>query len=140
MKAKSNLDFGKSIEQLENDFWAAREFETGLVEKVHVYRKIPVHELSVEQIRLLIDQNQGLQFLIPKAMEVLKGNILAEGDMYEGDLLSAILSVKSSYWETHKDIKLDLTRLLTTKKQELEQHNENNSIKQLIKKVQHFCS
>ena len=90
---------GKSIEQLENDYWKEpAEFPSGLVLNCYLYRKIPVNELNVEQLRLLISQKIGLEFLVGIGIEKLKTNVLAEGDLYEGDLLVAISNVPTEYW------------------------------------------
>lgn len=88
----------KSIEQLENDYWKNIEFSSGLVEKCHAYRKIPIKDLSVEQLRLLVGQKIGLPFIIPKVIAVLNDNILAEGDLYPGDLLSVVLDLTEREW------------------------------------------
>jgi hypothetical protein len=133
-------DCSKSIGELENNFRAAYAFETGLVEKVHTYRKIPIQDLSVEQLRLLIGQNEGLDYLIPKAIQLLNTDILIEGDMYEGDLLCAVLSRDPSYWETHQENRSRICSLLADRKQEFEKRNKNNSLKQVIKKVEEFCT
>lgn len=88
----------RSIEQLENDYWKDIDFPSSLVEKCFSYRKIPVSELSIEQLRLLIGQQIGLRYIIPKAMDILQSDILAEGDYYPGDLLNSLLSLSKNDW------------------------------------------
>ncbi|ARN70403.1 hypothetical protein BST91_01400 [Nonlabens tegetincola] len=89
----------KSIEQLENDYWTDDiEFPSGLVINCHKYRKIPIKDLTIEQLRLLISQKIGLEFLIELALEKLNQNILAEGDFYEGDLLQAVSTIPTEIW------------------------------------------
>lgn len=51
----------------------------------------------------MIGQNVGLEYLIPLAMEQLDSDILAEGDLFEGDLLQSVLDSDPSYWERKKD-------------------------------------
>jgi hypothetical protein len=46
----------KSIEQLENDYWKDIEFPTGLVGRCYRYRRIPIGNLIVGQIRTLITE------------------------------------------------------------------------------------
>lgn len=43
-------------------------------------------------MRLLIRQDVGLPYLLPLALELLRDNPMAEGDMYTGDLLSAVIT------------------------------------------------
>ena len=89
----------KSIEQLENDFWKEpSEFPTGMVERCYHYRKIRIADLTNEQLRLLISQNIGTEHIIGIAIEKLEQNILTEGDFYEGDLLVAISSLPTEFW------------------------------------------
>lgn len=91
----------KSIEQLENDYWNEEiEFPSNLVVNCHKYRKILIEDLTIEQLRLLISQKIGIEYLIEIAIEKLKGNILAEGDLSEGDLLEAVLGLPIEFLHT----------------------------------------
>tara|TARA_R100000935_G_scaffold15037_7_gene29874 strand:+ start:309 stop:722 length:414 start_codon:yes stop_codon:yes gene_type:complete len=93
----------KSIEQLEKDVWKnPSEFPTDLIEKCYRYRKISIAELTNEQIRLLISQKIGTEYLIGIALEKLERNILTECDFYEGDLLVAVSSLPTEFWNENK--------------------------------------
>ncbi|MET7988484.1 contact-dependent growth inhibition system immunity protein [Streptomyces sp. NPDC005281] len=61
-------------------------------------RRRPIGELTVEDMRLLIRQDIGLPYLLPLALEVLRENPMAQGHMYEGDLLSAVFTRNPSLW------------------------------------------
>ena len=92
----------KSIEELENDYWKdLKELPTGLVERCYKYRKIPLYQLTTEQIRTLISQQIGLKFLIGIVMEKLGQNVLEEGDLYKGDLLETVSKIPSEFWDKH---------------------------------------
>ncbi|MFD7539875.1 contact-dependent growth inhibition system immunity protein [Streptomyces sp. NPDC059819] len=81
----------RCLEKRERDRWPARAGDqTQLMTTVRELRGQPIGGLSVEDIRLLIRQNVGLAHLLPLAAEVLRVDPLAEGDMYEGDLLAAV--------------------------------------------------
>jgi len=93
----------KSIEQLEKDVWKKpSEFPTDLVEKCYQYRKISIAELTNEQIRILISQKVGIEYLIGIALEKLERNILTECDFYEGDLLVAVSGLPTEFWNKNK--------------------------------------
>lgn len=93
----------KSIEQLEKDIWKnPSEFPTDLFEKCYQYRKISIAELTNEQIRLLISQKIGIEYLIGIALEKLERNILTECDFYEGDLLVAVSSLPTEFWSENQ--------------------------------------
>lgn len=95
--------YSKSIEQLENNIWAEPvEFPSGLVINCHKYRKLPIKDLTIEQMRLLISQKVGLEYLVGLAIDKLDKNVLAEGDFYEGDLLVAISNLPTKYWNENR--------------------------------------
>ena len=93
----------KSIEQLEKDIWNnPSEFPTDLVEKCYRYRKISIAELTNEQIRLLISQKIGIEYLIGIALEKLEQNILTECDFYDGDLLVTVSNLPAEFWNENQ--------------------------------------
>ena len=126
----------RSIEQLENDYWKDVDFPSTLVERCFTYRKIPVSELSVEQLRLLVGQQIGLPYTIPKAITVLKTDILAEGDYYPGDLLNSLLSLSEDEWNQFQADKTKLIELLH-QNISLVEATEN---RELIRKTKAFLS
>ncbi len=133
------MDINKSIEELENDTWKETNFPTPLVEKCYKYRKIPIKDLTIEQTRLLVNQNIGLEILIPKAIDILKEHIFAEGDFFEGDLLSAVLNAEKNYWSMDQKTKRELINLLIEKNQELKEDNSPiSSDRKLLKQIEMF--
>jgi len=57
---------------------------------------------------LLIRQNVGLVHLLPLAVEVLRHDPLAEGDMYEGDLLDGVLTRPSEAWAAFPELRREV--------------------------------
>ena len=93
----------KSIEQLEKDIWKnPSEFPTNLVEKCYRYRKISIAVLTNEQIRLLITQKIGIEYLIGIVLKKLERDILTECDFYKGDLLVAVSNLPTEFWNENK--------------------------------------
>ncbi|MFD0277869.1 contact-dependent growth inhibition system immunity protein [Kitasatospora sp. NPDC127111] len=89
----------RSLEELERDHWSASSGgETRLMATVRELRCKPIGSLTVEDMRLLIRQDVGLAHLLPLAVEVLRLAPLAEGDLYEGDLLAAVLTRSAEVW------------------------------------------
>lgn len=83
------MDVSRSLEQLDRERWGeAPPGATGLVEDVHRLRRVPVRDLSNEDLRLLLGQTIGAEWLIPRAFDRLDGDPLA-GDWYPGDQLRA---------------------------------------------------
>ncbi|HEV7974481.1 contact-dependent growth inhibition system immunity protein [Amycolatopsis sp.] len=92
----------RSLEDVEGDRWAAPSGETTyLISEVHKLRRKSVGELTVEDLRLLIGQLIGLPVLVPLAIEKLRLDPLAEGHMYEGDLLASVVRVGGDFWTAH---------------------------------------
>ena len=119
----------KSIEALEKrGYGDPTTAPTPLVRKCLEYVKLPVSELSVEQLRLLIGQEIGLSYLIPLALTVLETNIVAEGDMYPGDLLKNVTVVNASFWKNTPEQYARLVALMKKGKRRLGQYELKVSI------------
>lgn len=88
----------KSLENLEKEYWSESDYESHLVKTCHQLRKKTLKDFEIEDLRIMIGQNIGLNFLIPLALEKLRENILAEGDFYEGDLLNSVLTSDNKFW------------------------------------------
>jgi hypothetical protein len=52
-------------------------------------------------LRLLLGQRIGLEYLVPKALELVAERPLQEADYYPGDLLSVLLRIDKAFWESH---------------------------------------
>ncbi|MGW2256184.1 contact-dependent growth inhibition system immunity protein [Kitasatospora sp. NPDC001660] len=99
------VDSACSLEELERDRWPTPAAGASrLVATVHALRRRPIGELTVEDMRLLIRQDVGLAHLLPLAVEVLRDDPMAEGDMYEGDLLSAVLARSPAVWSQRPEL------------------------------------
>jgi CDI immunity proteins len=96
----------QTIERLEKDVWPALsdlDKQDWLIVECNALRKKPIKDFTLENLRQMIEQNMGLEFLIPVALEEIEKNILAHGDNYPGDLLMNLLTCEAMYWEQHKD-------------------------------------
>ncbi|WP_329453711.1 contact-dependent growth inhibition system immunity protein (plasmid) [Streptomyces sp. NBC_01724] len=108
------LDRDRSLEELEHDYWPAPSADdTRLITTAHALRRRPIGKLTVEDMRLLIGQDIGLPYLLPLAVEVLRENPMAEGHMYEGDLLSAVLTTNSSVWAESPELGRELRGIVS---------------------------
>jgi len=92
------VDTNQSIETIEKDIWQIPDYGSYVVQKSYEYRKIPIKNLSNEACRLLLGQDIGVNCVLPFVVEILKKDILAGGDLYDGDLLNSVLNIKSDYW------------------------------------------
>jgi len=65
--------------------------------------EIPIGEFRVEDLRVVLLQRLGVPHLLPIAIESLERDPFAEGDLYPGDLLRAVLGIQPDYWDHHRD-------------------------------------
>ncbi|MBI1184049.1 hypothetical protein GC194_07250 [bacterium] len=105
-----------ALEMLEKDFWGTSQNESALISRCYELRKKPLKDFEVEDFRMLISQQIGLKYLLPLAFAILRENILAEGDYYEGDLLKAILNIERDFWQNQPGLFADLKGLLEQNK------------------------
>jgi hypothetical protein len=91
-----------TLEQLDGERWPDPQDPTMLVRDVHRLRRIPLGELSDNDLRLLLGQRVGVDWLVPRALDRLQEAPLA-GDLYPGDLLGAVLHATRDYWPRHPD-------------------------------------
>jgi hypothetical protein len=102
------------LKSLKRDRWPAPSADaTGLVATAHALRRRPIGELTVEDMRLLIGQDIGLPYLLPLALEVLRDNPMAEGHMYEGDLLAAVLTRNPAVWTESSELGRELRVIIS---------------------------
>ena len=100
----NDFDRSKSLQELEGVDWGDPTFGSHLVTECHRLHRVPLCDFSVEDLRITVGQDIGLEYLVPLAIEKLRENPLAEGDCYPGDLLSNVLSADAAFWRAHLDL------------------------------------
>lgn len=92
-------DRGRSLEDLERDDWGEpKPDDTGLVTRCLEARRVPIGALSIDQLRMLIGQRIGLAYLVAIAIEAVERDPFVRGDLYPGDLLSAVSGLSREAW------------------------------------------
>ncbi|MBA4150054.1 MAG: hypothetical protein H0X66_18235 [Verrucomicrobia bacterium] len=92
------FDRSKSLQELEGVDWGEPNYESHVVIDAHRLHRVPLCEFTVDDLRFMIGQDNGLQYLIPIALEHLAADPFVAGDCYEGDLLAAVLRANSRFW------------------------------------------
>lgn len=121
MKNLENNWRKKSLESLEKITWPALSSgeESYLIKTCYHLRKKQLQYFTTEDLRMMIGQEIGLYFLIPLAIEKLRDNLFAEGDMYEGDLLKNVLEIDTKFWVDNKNYWQQLNDLIKDRRQEI---------------------
>lgn len=96
------------------------EHWSNLVRKSNALEDKLVDRMTIEEMRLMIGQDIGNQFILPFAILELRKNILAEGDMYPGDLLNNILRLSREFWKELTELKEIIIGLVTDNAEVLE--------------------
>lgn len=109
-----------SLEELENDFWGEPRYTSHLVRTCHELRKVPLKNLTVENLRMLIGQKIGLEYFVIIALGILEENPLCSGDYYNGDLLSVVLKIEKNYWRENNELLVRLSDIMDKLKHEYE--------------------
>ena len=124
---KNSINTNKTLEALEKHVWPPLnevDQESYLITECNRLRKIPLKNFTTEDFRILIGQDIGLKFLIPLAIEILKKEILAEGDCYPGDLLANLLRSDKNYWKENQKEWNEVFNLYQTKKEKIKSSEE----------------
>ncbi|MFI5929327.1 contact-dependent growth inhibition system immunity protein [Micromonospora sp. NPDC051543] len=88
-----------TIEELERDVWPdPGPDDTFLITRCTELRRKPLAEFTVEDLRIMLGQQIGVSALLPRAVNVLLRDPLAEGDYYPGDLLANVLRLPGPAW------------------------------------------
>jgi len=94
-----------SLQEIEGDDWGdPATAETDLIGNVLQYRRTPLRDLGAEELRELILQQVSLDLLVPRALTLLEHDPRTAGDLYEGDLLAAVLLAKRGFWRRHPEL------------------------------------
>lgn len=119
----------KSIENLEKNNWGeVPQGESSIVQRLYRLRKVPLEELSTDDIRFMIGQETGLPFLLTLAHELLLEDLFTEGNYYEGDLLGAILHIKPENWKGNKELWVEIEKLIKDRLDELRDYRPRLNI------------
>lgn len=76
-------------------------------------------DFSIDDIRFMLIQELGIDFLIDRALSQLEKDILIEASYYEGDLLSSVLKLEADYWSRNIERYKKLKKLIEKNQVEL---------------------
>lgn len=74
------------------------ELDTYVLRTAARAMRLPLKDLSAEEIRLLIGQKVGLRYLLPLAIEILRKNPLKQASLFPGDLLEVCRRLEPADW------------------------------------------
>ena len=111
-KLESNWQY-KSLENLEKEYWGDPPYPSYLVTRTHAIRKIPLKELTHDDVAMLLRQKFSLEYIVPLAIERLEINILIDED---GEVMEALLNLPAEFWFSHKSYWQTIKNLIEANK------------------------
>jgi CDI immunity proteins len=93
-------------------------------------RTKPLRDFTVEDLRIMIEQQVALNRLVPIPLDRLQPDALVEGDYYPGDLLASVLRVDAAFWTRPPDLTVSLRKLTEGLRERMEIERE---LRELIK-------
>jgi len=105
------IDRSKSLQQLDGKDWGEPTFDSHLVTECHRLHRVPLRDFTVEDLRITIGQDIGLEYLMPLALERLHADPLSEGAYYPCDLLVSVLGSDAKFWQSHPELREQLVAI-----------------------------
>jgi CDI immunity proteins len=99
------FDISRTLQDLEDKDRDEPPFPSYLVTTCHRLRRKPIREFSVEDLRIMIGQEIGLEYLVPVALERLAEDPFIHGDFFPGDLLRNVVSLPAGFWDAHPELR-----------------------------------
>jgi hypothetical protein len=92
----------KTLENLEKDCWGKPTYDSYLVKRTHEIRKLPLSELTNDDIAMMLRQKFSLDYIVPLAIDKLKIDILSYGNSGdEGAIMEAIVKLPADFWKSN---------------------------------------
>lgn len=76
---------------------------TPVIKRCHELRTKPLKDFTVEDLRIMIEQQVAPNLLVGLALTRLRADPLLDSGRYPGDLLAGVLQVDAAFWERRLD-------------------------------------
>lgn len=117
-------DDNKTLTELEKDNWGEPQSDSYIEKACYNLRNKKIREFDVEDLRIMINQDIGLPYLLPKALQFLEENPLAEGMHYKGDLLCSVLRVNPGFYQSNDGYKVKVEKIVEKALREMKSLDE----------------
>jgi hypothetical protein len=94
-----DLMLNYSLNELNNQNVIKNPFPSTLADRCAIACNKKLKDISIDEIRMLVGQSIGLEYIIPLALSFLEKEPLINAGMYKGDLLSIVLDVSDDFWK-----------------------------------------
>lgn len=97
-------DTSKTLQELDGQDWGEPSYDSYVARNSHRLRRVPIRDFTAEDLRLMLGQEIGLEYLVPEALRRLMDDPFLAGDFGPGDLLKNILSVPQAFWDEQPEL------------------------------------
>jgi CDI immunity proteins len=104
MSQKARTIADQTLDELEGVEWGPPAYDSALAANVHRLRRVPLKQYRLEDLRLMIAQQVGVTYLVPRALDRLEAHPLAAGDFHPGDVLAAVARLPDGFWSKHRQL------------------------------------
>ena len=94
------------------------EYDSSLVRNVVAAYDKQIKDLTDADLRVLVGQKMGLEFIIHRVIKRFKVNLFADCDLYEGVLLKNVLEIPDIFWQKNKNEYLEILQIINLQPQE----------------------
>jgi len=112
VKLFGEVDTTKSLTELEGKDWGEPGLDSYLLQTCYNLRYKPLKYFEIEELRLMVDQDVGLQYLLPIALEKLEADPLVRGKQFKGDLLCSVLCADPKFYRRNPHLRQRVERVV----------------------------
>ncbi len=102
----------QTLEELDGLKYGEPSDNSFVVTETHRLRLVPIKLYKLADLRFMILQQEGLQWLVPSALAHLEKHPFAEGTYYRGDLLHGIIEVPADFWTNHPQYRPRVVKII----------------------------
>lgn len=105
--------YSMTLKQLcREEKWELSYESVAVSKSAQIYNNLILDDFTPKELRLMISQNIGNEFLVPLALEVLENNLFLKAEHCPGDLLQAVCSVEKKFWAENEKLYKELMSMI----------------------------
>lgn len=109
---KMDVDFGKTLDELENITSQEPEYKTSLTMMLYKASKTPLRDWGMDELTRTLGQKIAPEYLIPLSLQYLSNKPMLGGMWYDGDLLKVVLTFPESFYKEFPTIHQEITKVV----------------------------
>lgn len=108
------VDTNKNLTELEGNDWGESELDSYMVQSCYKLRYKPLKYFEIEDLRMMVEQDIGLKYLMPISIETLEADPLSAGKQFKGDLLCSVLCADPEFYKRNQALRKQVEQVVET--------------------------